>query len=64
MLTSPRAAFLVSPADTAVVVGDVRELDLRRVLQLVRRREIPLHVIGALALQVKVRKVKNPGLPD
>jgi hypothetical protein len=41
-----RDAFLVSAADAAVVVWDERALNVRRVLQLVRRREIPVHVIG------------------
>jgi hypothetical protein len=41
-----RDAFLVSAADAAVVVWDERTPELRRVLALVARRRLPVHVIG------------------
>jgi hypothetical protein len=69
MLTSPRDAFLVSAADAAVVVWDERVLNVRRVLQMVERKGLPVHVIGGLP-KVKVRQVRiadapvKRGLPD
>jgi hypothetical protein len=64
-----RDAFLASTADAAVVVWDERALNLRRVLQMVERRGLPVHVIGGPP-RVRVRKVRivDPpaprGLPD
>ena len=61
-----RDAFLVNEADAAVVVWD-RDPNVRRVLALVERKGIPVHVLGA---PEKKRKAREPelsntrGLPD
>jgi methyl coenzyme M reductase subunit C-like uncharacterized protein (methanogenesis marker protein 7) len=55
----PRDAMLVAMADAAVIVWDECDPALRRVLQLVERKSIPVHVIGAPEKQ-KVRKVRGP----
>ena len=66
-----RDAFLVNEADAAVVVWDGRDPSVRRMLELVERKGIPVHVIGAP--QKKPRKVRREqasevpntrGLPD
>ena len=65
-----RDAFLVSEADAAVVVWDGATRRCRRVLELVERKGIPVHVIGAPAKKPKVRRERDPeppahrGLPD
>lgn len=41
-----RDAFLVGEADAAVVVWDGRNPHVRRMLELIERRGIPIHVIG------------------
>ena len=41
-----RDGVLVAEADAAVVVWDGRDPDVRRVLALIERQGIPLHVIG------------------
>jgi hypothetical protein len=65
-----RDAFLVNEADAAVVVWDGRDASVRRVLALVERKGIPVHVIGAPQKKPKtVRRKRDPepprrGLPD
>jgi len=71
MAPERRDGFLVESADAAVVVWDDRDPAVRRVLALVERKGIPLHVIGAPVKQ-KVKRVRDPeeptptrrGLPD
>jgi hypothetical protein len=63
-----RDAELVALADAAVVVLTERDPEVRRLLELVKSREIPVHVIGA-AKPAKVKAVAPPpetrrGLPD
>jgi hypothetical protein len=64
-----RDAFLVGAADAAVVVWDGCDLNVQRVLALVERRGLPVHVVGGPP-RVKARKVRDPeplaprGLPD
>lgn len=48
-----RDAFLVGEADAAVVVWADRDPEVRRVLELVQRRGIPVHVIGAPPKKLK-----------
>src|SRR5262245_7141802 len=64
-----RDAFLVGEADAAVVVWDARDGAAQRVLALVERKGIPVHVIGAPAKKPRVRREREPepprrGLPD
>jgi hypothetical protein len=54
-----RDAFLVSAADAAVVVWDERALNVRRVLQRVERKGLPVPVVGGPP-RVKVRRVPSP----
>jgi hypothetical protein len=58
-----RDAMLVASADAAVVVWDDRDPALRRVLQLVEAKGIPVHVIGAPEKQ-KARRVRDPEEPE
>ena len=65
-----RDAFLVNEADAAVVVWADRDPNVRRVLALVERKGIPVHVLGAPEKKLKARKAREPeppmrrGLPD
>jgi hypothetical protein len=66
-----RDAFLVNGADTAVVVWDGLDSAARRVLRLVERKGIPVHVIGGPQKKPKtVRRERDSeppsqrGLPD
>jgi hypothetical protein len=59
-----RDAFLVNEADAAVVVWADRDPDVRRVLTLVERRGIPVHVLGAPEKKPKTRKVREPEVPN
>jgi ABC-type sugar transport system substrate-binding protein len=64
-----RDAFLAAEADAAVVVWEDRAAAVRRVLALVERRGIPVHVIGGPP-KPRGRRVPDPepppprGLPD
>jgi hypothetical protein len=65
-----RDAFLVGEADAAVIVWD-RDSSVRRVLELVGRKGIPVHVIGGPEKKPKkVRRERDTqppvhrGLPD
>jgi hypothetical protein len=64
-----RNTFLVNEADAALVVWDGRDPTVRRVLELVERKGIPLHVIGAppkkSARRVRITELPpRRGLPD
>jgi hypothetical protein len=65
-----RDAFLVSEADAAVVVWADRDPDVRRVLALVERKGIPVHVLGGPEKKPRARRKREPeppstrGLPD
>jgi hypothetical protein len=64
-----RDAFVVNEANAAVVVWDGRDSSVRRVLELVERKGIPVHVIGAPPKKAKARReceAEPPrrGLPD
>ena len=60
-----RDAFLVSEADAAVIVWDGRDESVRRVLALVERKGIPVHVIGAPQKKPKtVRRERESELPS
>jgi hypothetical protein len=66
-----RDAFLVSEADAAVVVWDGRNESVRRILALVQRKGIPVHVIGGPEKKPgRDRRAPRPeppahrGLPD
>jgi hypothetical protein len=54
-----RDAFLVSEANAALVVWDTRATNVLRVLALVKRRELPVPVVGGPP-RVKVRRVPSP----
>jgi hypothetical protein len=54
---------LVVMADAAVVVWDDRDPGVRRILALVERKGIPVHVIGAPVKQ-KVKRVRDPEAPE
>ena len=58
-----RDAFLVNEADAAVIVWDGRDPAVRRVLALVERKGIPVHVIGAPQKKPKVRRERDPEPP-
>jgi hypothetical protein len=53
-----RDAFLVNEADAAVVVWADRDPNVRRVLALVERKGIPVHVIGGPEKKPKARKAR------
>jgi hypothetical protein len=57
-----RDGVLVASADAVVVVWDDRDPTVRRVLQLVERKGIPVH-IGAPAKQ-KAKRVRGPEEPE
>jgi hypothetical protein len=58
-----RDAFLVSEADAAVVVWADRDPDVNRVLELVRRRGVPVHVLGGPVRKPKVGRKSEPEPP-
>jgi hypothetical protein len=60
-----RDAFLVNEADAAVVVWAYRDSDVRRVLALVERKGMSLHVRGAPEKKPKVkRREPEPDAPS
>ncbi|QJX00040.1 DUF2493 domain-containing protein [Frigoriglobus tundricola] len=65
-----RDAYLSAEADAALVVWDGRDPGVRRLLELVERRGVPVHVIGRPS-RVRRRRIADPeeqgpvrGLPD
>src|SRR5579883_3019819 len=65
-----RDAFLVSEADAAVVVWDGRDPTVRRLSELIERRGMHVHVLGATPKNRTPGRVRDPdpparrGLPD
>ena len=60
-----RDAFLVGEVDAAVVVWADRHPDVRRVLELVERGGIPVHVIGGPERKPKkARREREPEPPE
>jgi hypothetical protein len=53
----------VSQADAAVVVWADRDSDVRRVLALVERKGMPVHVIGGPVKKPRVRRKSEPEPP-
>ena len=58
-----RDAFLVNEADAAVIVWADRDPDVRRVLALVERKGMPVHVLGGPGRKPKVRGKSEPEPP-
>jgi hypothetical protein len=57
-----RDAFLVNEVDAAVIVWAERDPEVRRVLALVERKGMPVHVIGGPEKSRMARRRR--GLPD
>ena len=58
-----RDVGLVGQADAAVIVWDGRNLAVCRLLELVQRKGIPVHVLGAPPKKAKARRVRDPEAP-
>ena len=53
----------MNEADAAVVVWDGRDGSVRRVVELIRRKEMPIHVIDAPQKKPKVRRERDTEPP-
>jgi hypothetical protein len=59
-----RDGFLANEADAAVVVWADRDPDARRVLALVERKGVPVHVLGAPRKKPRARRQHEPDMPN
>lgn len=59
-----RDTFLVNEVDAAVVVWADRDPDIRRVLQLVERKGVPVHAIGGPVKAKAARRKKESEPPS